>query len=66
MVRKNLFNDFNDNSNDNNGLRQLSNDDLWNKAKTNDPITRQDIGIQASSSKDGLQILTEGFDWLEN
>ena len=50
---------------DNGNRQQLSNDDLWCKAGTNEPITRQDINIRASSSNNGLQNLSEGFNLLQ-
>ena len=40
--------------------KKLSNDQLWKKAGTNIPITRQDIGIPKNSNN-GLQTYTESW-----
>lgn len=36
-------------------------EELWEKAATDQPITREDLGIMTPSSPDGLNVLPEGF-----
>ena len=43
------------------GAGSLSKKQLWDKAGTSQNITRDDLGIAASSSDSGMQILNEGF-----
>ena len=40
----------------------LSNDDLWDKAGSGQPITRDDLGISSDTRNNGTQVLKEGFD----
>lgn len=44
---------------------QLSNDQLWEKAATDRPITRSDIGINDSETWNGLQRTREGINFLQ-
>ncbi len=39
----------------------LSKQELWNKAGTNEIITREDLGIDPSDNDYGIVILNEGF-----
>ena len=39
----------------------LSADELWAKAGSDQPITRDDLGISTPQPPDGLQALNEGF-----
>lgn len=45
--------------------KQLNDDQLWDKAGTNKPITKNDMGINTSTSMNGLQTLNEGFNLLQ-
>ena len=45
--------------------KQLNDDQLWDRAGTNKPITKNDMGIDTSISIDGLQTLNEGFNLLQ-
>lgn len=38
---------------------ELSNDQLWNKAGTDKPITKQDVNIKSGASTNGLETLSE-------
>lgn len=38
---------------------ELSNDQLWNKAGTDKPITKQDVNIKSGANKNGLETLLE-------
>lgn len=40
---------------------RLSNDQLWDKAATSEPITRADLGLMKTDTYGGLQNLNEGF-----
>lgn len=42
--------------------KELSDDELWSKAGTNQPITRDEMGIGSATRNDALQVLKEGFD----
>ncbi len=44
---------------------RLSNKGLWDKAATNEPITRKDIDIPVASNNSGLQSLNEGLNYLQ-
>ena len=46
-----------------NSNNALSDDELWNKAGTGQTITRDDMGLTPVNNQDGLDILTEGFDY---
>lgn len=45
------------------GVR-LSNDQLWEKAATSEPITRSDVNMVNTNSYAGVEILNEGFNVL--
>lgn len=38
---------------------ELSNDQLWDKAGTDKPITKQDVNIKSGASTNGLETLSE-------
>lgn len=44
---------------------RLSNDQLWDKAATSEPITRADVSLASTDTYRGLQNLNEGFNVLE-
>lgn len=50
-----------ENSCQDNGTR-LSDDQLWAKAKSNEPIIRSDVGIEKNNNSNGIQLLNEGLD----
>lgn len=44
----------------------IPNDDqMWDLAGQDRPISREEIGIDTPTSSDGLQALNEGFDFLQ-
>lgn len=40
-------------------------DQMWDLAGEDRPISRREIGIEAPKSSDGLQALNEGFNFLQ-
>lgn len=44
---------------------RLNNDQLWEKAASNQPITRRDIGLATSTNGNGLQSINEGLNTLK-
>lgn len=40
-------------------------DEMLKMASQERPIQRDELGIQTPSTQDGLQVLTEGFDFLQ-
>ncbi len=44
---------------------ELNNDQLWEKAASDEPVLRADINLSASNAHTGLQRLDEGFNFLQ-
>lgn len=51
--------------NDNNDTTRLSNDDLWEKSGTSQPITKADIGLNNVGDESGLRKVREGLKILK-
>lgn len=43
----------------------LSSDELWEKCATDETITREDLGILTPATPNGLQVLSEGFNFMD-
>lgn len=41
----------------------LSDEEIWDKAGSGQPITHDDLGLKKDNRKDGTVVLTEGFDF---
>ena len=46
-------------------ISNLSDDDMLAIAKEDRSVSREEIGIQQPTTKDGMQLLGEGFDFLQ-
>lgn len=44
--------------------RKLNDDQLWDMAGQNQPISKDDIGLEPAESTDGLQSFMEGCEML--
>lgn len=51
---------------DKNRSNVLNDEELWNKAGSGQPITRDDMGLNQNNRENGLQSLNEGFDYTGN
>ncbi len=53
------------NEKENNESTGLSNDALWNKAGTSQPIVRADIGVSTSGDCNGVRVVRDGLNILK-